>query len=162
MFECGGVAGHGMEKLMDVTHGGLWHFGFFMAPDYPEMLIRGKEKEFFTNFAYGQIVKVKSAFTPADINHYMTNLTAPESLNGVFEYYRAYPQDVKDNKEFTKRKITVPVLAMDGSMKGLTKASLQNLATHVTGHVITGAGHWLAEERPNDILAQMLPFFHNK
>jgi pimeloyl-ACP methyl ester carboxylesterase len=162
MFECGGVAGYGMEKLMDVTHGGLWHFGFFMAPDFPEMLIRGREKEFFTAWAYGQFVKVKSAFTPADINHYMTSLAAPGGLNGAFEFYRAYPQDVNDNKIFAKRKITVPVLAMDGLGKGLTKASLQNLATHVTGNVIIGGGHFLAEERPNDLLSQMLLFFHDK
>src|SRR5450432_1787768 len=95
MFECGGVAGFGLEKLMDITHGGLWHFGFFMQPVFPEMLIRGREREFFSAFAYGAIVKEKSAFTKADIDHYMRNLGAPGSLNGLFEYYRTYPQDVK-------------------------------------------------------------------
>ena len=162
MFECGGVAGFGLEKLMDITHGGLWHFGFFMQPVFPELLIKGREKEFFTTFAYGAIVREKIAFNEADIDHYMRNLAAPGSLNGLFEYYRSYPQDVKDNLAFSKRKITIPVLAMDGIVGGLTKKCLLPLATHVSGHVIKNGGHWLAEERPNDILEQMIPFFHSK
>jgi pimeloyl-ACP methyl ester carboxylesterase len=159
MFECGGVAGGGLDKLMDITHGGIWHFGFFMQPMFPEMLIKGREREFFTAFAYGDIVVEKNAFSQTDIDHYILNLAAPDGLDGAFEYYRAYSQDVKDNLLFSKRKITIPVLAMDGLLGGLTKKSMQKLAYHVSGTVIKKGGHWLAEERPNDILEQMLPFF---
>lgn len=159
-FESGGVAGTGHEKLMDITHGGLWHFGFFMTPKIPEMLIWGREKEFFTTFAFGDIVKEKTAFSQTDIDHYIRNLSSPDGLNGAFEYYRTYAQDVKDNKFFATKKITVPVLAMDGLMGGLTKKSMEKLALHVSGNVIQNGGHWLTEERPNDILKQMLPFFH--
>jgi pimeloyl-ACP methyl ester carboxylesterase len=162
MFECGGVAGFGLEKLMDITHGGIWHFGFFMQPVFPEMLIKGREKEFFSAFAFGEIVKEKSAFTKQDIDHYLSNLAAPGGLNGLFEYYRSYSQDVNDNLIFSKRKITIPVLAMDGMVNGLTKKCLQPLATNLSGHVIKNGGHWLAEERPNEILEQMIPFFHSK
>jgi len=162
MFECGGIAGFGLEKLMDVTHGGSWHFGFFMQPTFPEMLIKGREREFFAEFAFGEIVKEKSAFTRADIDHYLNNLAASESLNALFQYYRSYPQDVKDNLGFSKRKITIPVLAMDGMFGGLTKKCLHPFATNLSGHVIKNAGHWLTEERPNDILKQMIPFFNGK
>ena len=162
MFECAGVAGFGLEKLMDITHGGLWHFGFFMQPVFPEMLITGREREFFSANAFGEIVKEKSAFTKQDIDHYLNNLAAPGSLDGLFEYYRSYPQDVKDNLVFSKRKITIPVLAMDGMINGLTKKYLHPLAINVSGHVIRNGGHWLAEERPNDILEQMIPFFESK
>ena len=162
MFECAGVAGFGLEKLMDITHGGLWHFGFFMQPVIPEMLISGREREFFSETAFGEIVKEKSAFTKQDIDHYLNNLAAPGSLDGLFEYYRSYPEDVKDNLVFSKRKVRIPVLAMDGMMKGLTKKYLQPLASSVSGLVIRNGGHWLAEERPNDILQQMIPFFNGK
>ncbi len=145
---------------MDITHGGFWHWGFFMAPNIPEMLIKGREREFFTAFTYGAVIKEKTAFTQADIDHYMRNLTAPNSLNGLFEFYRTYNQDKKDNLVLAKRKIAVPVLAMDGMIGGLTKKCIQPLANHVSGHVIKNGGHWLAEERPNEILEQMMPFFH--
>lgn len=69
---------------------------------------------------------------------------------------------VPGNLIFSKRKITILVLAMDGMVNGLTKKCLQPLTTKVSGHVIKNGGHWLAEERPNDILEQMIPFFHSK
>ena len=161
VFESGGPAGLGLEKLMDVTRGGLWHFGFFMAPVFPEMLLKGREKEFFTAFSFGEIVKEKTAFSTMDIDHYIQNLTSADGLKAI-EYYRSYSQDVKDNLLFAKKKITIPVLAMDGLVGGLTKLSMKKLALHVSGSVIKNGGHWLAEERPNDLLKQMLPFFHNK
>jgi len=162
VFESGGPAGLGMEKLMDVAHGGSWHFGFFMAPVFPEMLIKGKEKEFFKAFSFGDIVKEKTAFSEADIAHYIQNLSAPDGLAGAFEYYRSYTQDVKDNFIFAHKKIAIPVLAMDGLLHGLTKQSMEKLAAHVSGNIIEKSGHWLAEERPNDILKQIRPFFHSK
>lgn len=30
----------------DTLHGGAWHYGFHMAPDIPEMLTQGREKEY--------------------------------------------------------------------------------------------------------------------
>ncbi|MFF4934814.1 alpha/beta fold hydrolase [Streptomyces griseofuscus] len=32
------LPGLGLEEAMNVAEGGMWHFGFFMAPDIPEML----------------------------------------------------------------------------------------------------------------------------
>ena len=58
-----GLPGFGLEQFMDVAKGGSWHFGFFMAPEYPEMLTAGKEREFFKSFAYGipPISRMRSA-----------------------------------------------------------------------------------------------------
>lgn len=47
-----GLPGFGLEQLMDIAHGGSWHFGFFMAPEYPEILTAGREREFLRKFAY--------------------------------------------------------------------------------------------------------------
>lgn len=40
------LAGFGLEAAMDVSKGGLWHFGFHMAPDIPELLVTGREREY--------------------------------------------------------------------------------------------------------------------
>jgi pimeloyl-ACP methyl ester carboxylesterase len=158
IFEVGGFSGLGLEKLMDITHGGLWHFGFFCSPKYPEMLIRGKEKEFFKSFAFTDFVKIPEAISEYDINHYVKTLSAPDGLNGIFEYYRTYTDDVKDDKRYAQKKLTMPILAMDGLLGGLTILSMKELANNVSGEVIAGAGHWLQEEKPNELLKQLLPF----
>ena len=36
----------GQEEAMDVSNGGSWHFGFNMAGDISEELVRGREKLF--------------------------------------------------------------------------------------------------------------------
>jgi hypothetical protein len=41
-----GLAGFGLEKLADVTHGGSWHIGVLAAGGIPEMLLQGRESEF--------------------------------------------------------------------------------------------------------------------
>lgn len=30
------VPGFGLDEAMDVVHGGLWHFGLFMTPGFPD------------------------------------------------------------------------------------------------------------------------------
>jgi pimeloyl-ACP methyl ester carboxylesterase len=40
-----------------------------------------------------------------------------------------------------------------------TLQSMQILAEHVRGGVIERCGHWLAEERPDELSAQLLAFF---
>jgi pimeloyl-ACP methyl ester carboxylesterase len=47
-----GLAGFGLEKLADVTHGGAWHIGALAAPGIPEMLLVGREKEFLGDYAF--------------------------------------------------------------------------------------------------------------
>jgi hypothetical protein len=39
----------------------------------------------------------------------------PGALRAGFEYYRGFPNDVKANREFAKRKLTMPVLGIGGS-----------------------------------------------
>ncbi|MFJ8142925.1 alpha/beta fold hydrolase, partial [Streptomyces sp. NPDC096013] len=42
------LPGLGLEEAMNVAEGGMWHFGFFMTPHFPEMLFAGHELEFFS------------------------------------------------------------------------------------------------------------------
>jgi hypothetical protein len=52
------LSGFGLEDLF----GSFWHFGFMASP-FAEMLITGKEKEFFNAFAFGAFVFRKEAFS---------------------------------------------------------------------------------------------------
>jgi hypothetical protein len=72
---------------MDPAHGGSWHFGFFAVPGFPEMLTRGREKEFLTAFAYrSHFVYQKAAFTDADISEYVRHYTKPGGMTSGFGY----------------------------------------------------------------------------
>ena len=158
----GGVSGFGLEAAEDPARGGSWHFGFFMAPEFPEMLTRGREREFLTAFAYrSHFVYQPGAFTDADINEYLHHYGNPAAMAAGFGYYRAFPQDAKDNQAaFGKAKLTMPILAIGGAhaFGDFGEKNLRNIATDVQGVVFADSGHFVNEERPEELVQTVLPF----
>ena len=82
-------------------------------------------------------------------------------MRAGFEYYRAVLDDIKQNKEYSKVKLPMPVLALGGkcSFGSAALDSMRLLATNVTGGVIPDSGHWIAEERPSFLTEQLFAFF---
>lgn len=137
-----------------------WHFPFHAVPDIPEALVAGKERmyitHFYTAFAYNPV-----AFTEDDINEYVRTYSAPGAMRAGFEYYRAFPEDVRQNREYAKRKLTMPVLVIGGEKGtgGLLLKQVRPVAANVRGSVIKHCGHWLATECPDELVQQLLAFF---
>lgn len=140
-----------------------WHFPFHAARDIPEALVEGKERMYITHF-YTAFAYNPTAFTKEDIDEYARTYSAPGAMRAGFEYYRAFPEDVRQNREYAKRKLTMPVLALGGaSATGtLPLRQLREVATNVRGGVMERCGHWLATECPDRLTQQLLTFFSEK
>ncbi len=166
VFIDSGIPGYGLEQAMDPAHGGSWHFGFFAAPDFPEMLTRGREREFLTAFAYrSRFVYQKAAFSDADITEYVRHYTKPGGMTAGFGYYRAFVQDAKDNQEILgKAKLTLPILAVGGEhgLGTFGEKNLDTVASNVTGLMIKDCGHFVNEEQPQALAQAILTFFAEK
>lgn len=149
------LSGFGLEDLF----ASFWHFGFFRSP-FAEMLIRGREQEFFRAFAFGDFVYQKSAFTPDDIDQYIGNQTRPGRLAAGFDYYRA----VASSKDFFQKTVAppwaFPVLAIDGdhSMNGLTAQSFTRIQPGLRSVLATDCGHFIQEEQPAFLTRVLLEF----
>lgn len=135
----------------------LWHFGLFQQRDVAEMLVRGHEYQFIRDFYR------KRAFRPVadqDIAVYATAYAAPGGLRAGFELYRAFPEDERRFAEFQKRKLSMPVLALAGDKSnGETEAAMaREIASDVRGGVAPDTGHWLPDENPEFLAAQLLSF----
>jgi pimeloyl-ACP methyl ester carboxylesterase len=103
----------------DLTSG-IWWFPFHLVPDLPEKLVAGKERlylSWFYDHAYN-----KSAINGADVSEYVRHYSTPGGMHAGFGYYRAYFDDVSQNKGYAKTKLTMPVLALGGdhSFRNLT------------------------------------------
>src|SRR5450432_979570 len=61
-----GLPGFGLEMLADVTRGGTWYIGVLVAPHIPEMLLTGREREFFGKFVFPAMSVIPGAITEAD------------------------------------------------------------------------------------------------
>jgi pimeloyl-ACP methyl ester carboxylesterase len=64
------------------------------------------------------------------------------------------------NAERAKRPLTMPVLAIGGEKNHSDEVgrAFESLANDVQTAVIPGAGHWFAEEEPEETLAALTPF----
>jgi pimeloyl-ACP methyl ester carboxylesterase len=136
-----------------------WWFSFHQTPDIPEMLTAGKEREYLSWF-------YRSAYNPeaiaeADIDKYVASYSAPGGMRAGFEYYRAFPITLEQNREHANVKLPMPVLALGGeySFGSAALDSMKSLATDVRGGVVPFSGHWIAEEQPEFLIEQLLSFF---
>lgn len=136
-----------------------WHFRFYAVQDVPEMLIAGRELEYLKWFHNSEAVNSR-AFTNEVEETYAREYAMPGALRAGFEYYRAFPADAKQNQEFAKHKLTMPVLGIGGagSLGPIVGEELRNVATNVQAVQIQGAGHWVAEEQPDAVTDALLKF----
>lgn len=149
------LSGFGLEDLFV----SFWHFGFMASP-FSELLITGKEKEFFSAFAFGDFVFRKEAFPQADIDRYIADQARPGRLRSGFAYYRA----LLASKDFFSKTVappwTFPVLTIDGdhSMNGLTSRSFERVAPKQRSVIAVDCGHFVQEEQPDFLVKTLLDF----
>ena len=82
-------------------------------------------------------------------------------MHAGFEYYRAFPTTLEQNREHSNVKLLMPVLALGGEYTGnAALTSMKSLATDVRGGIVPFSGHWIAEERPDFLIEQLTKFFN--
>ena len=74
--------------------------------------------------------------------------------------FRAFEQDAKVFAGFAKTKLTMPMLVLTGEKASgeflITQGRL--VADNVEGVVIKGAGHWLIDEVPDQVIPKVAAF----
>jgi pimeloyl-ACP methyl ester carboxylesterase len=134
----------------------LWHIPFNRVEKLPEQLIEGRESLYF-----GYEFAVQGGKVPdAAIDYYVRTLSNPDSLRGSLGFYRALDATLAQNADRASRRLTMPVLAIGGAASygpGVGEA-MSALADDVQTVVIQGAGHWVAEEAPDEMLTALSAF----
>ena len=147
----------------------LWWVVFHQTPDVPEALVQGKEMMYLSWF-YHNLANNPAAITQEDINEYVSHYSAPGGMHAGFEHYRAFPQDAIQNQNYSKTKLTMPVLALGGQYIPTLGGNIamptviygmKILAQNVTGIIVPNSGHFIPEEQPQFLADQLLKFFGN-
>ncbi|MFF1895525.1 alpha/beta fold hydrolase [Streptomyces sp. NPDC058206] len=137
----------------------MWHFGLFQLP-LAEQLIAGHERPFVEGFI-GELLANKSAFSPADYDFYAHYLKEPGRTMAWMSMYRQLRGDVQQNKKFlAEGKLKMPILAIGGqeSFGGKIADQWREYAVNVDGRVLKGSGHWVTEEKPQEVTAMLQSF----
>lgn len=126
-----------------------WQFDFNRLPVLPETLIAGRERAYLT-YIYTTKATKTSAFDSAALDEYTRVFSRPGVLSAGFDYYReAYSAGgLKQMQLWATHKLAMPVftIAGDGSLGPIMLKVTQPYAADVHGVVLSGCGHYLAEE----------------
>ena len=136
----------------------LWHIAVNRLDRLNEQLAVGREDLYF---GYEFAVQTGSSGLPDHVvRYYVGLLTNPDSLRGTFAFYREWDTMMAQNAERAKRPLTMPVLGIGGetSEAATVGDAFKSLANDVQTAVIPGAGHWFAEEAPEETVAALTRF----
>jgi pimeloyl-ACP methyl ester carboxylesterase len=138
------------------VNAGLTQFMFNQLRDLPEFLVAGRE-EAYLRWVFEHLAYWKDRVA---IYEYIRAYSVPGAMKAGFEYYRAIPTTIQQNEELRKRKLTMPVLAIGGSI-GAREATIETMkliSDDVRGVILERCGHYTPEECPEDFLVHLKPF----
>lgn len=134
----------------------IWHFAFHAVPELPERLVTGRQADYFAWF-YDRLSAGPGGVSPRAREVYAEAYARPEALRAGFDWYRAFPQDEKNNLAVERQPVDTPVLylrgekdpgaALDRYLEGLRHGGLRN----VEGGVIANSGHFAPDEQPGEV-----------
>ncbi|AGZ40678.1 alpha/beta fold hydrolase [Actinoplanes friuliensis] len=139
---------------------GPWQFGFFLLRNgMPEQTVDGREEQWVHNFT-DHLEVVKDGVGPDDEKVFARYLEDDAHLRASFEWFRAFPTDIADNKIYRKTKLPMPVLAFgaDHSLQRFSETQVPKYATNSTFAEIKNSGHWIYEEHPEEMTQRLLSF----
>ncbi len=139
-----------------------WHWNLNAEPDAekrltPDHLFPGGSPS---------ISDHKITLAPDALADYLAALERPSVAHAMAQDYRAGRSDDREHDETDRaagRKIRCPVLALWGARSDLQEwfdplEVWRQWADEVTGTAVEGSGHFLAEEQPERLLDELLPF----
>jgi pimeloyl-ACP methyl ester carboxylesterase len=151
-----------LQKVITYTpeamaQGSMWWWVLPLAPEVPERLVVGHERAFLTWF-FDRHTAHRESIEPETIDEYLRTFSGREGVLGAMGVYRAAFTSIAQTDPLMVAKVRTPVLAM-GGIKGLGAKVGQGVslvAENVEAHTLTDCGHFLPEERPHEIVEQIV------
>ncbi len=142
-----------------------WHWFFLIRPaPFPETLIEA-DPDLYLRQTMGTRSAGLAPFTEAALAEYLRCLKLPGAAHGLCEDYRASAGiDLEHDRADAEagRQVECEMLALWGADGAVGKCfqpleEWRKVARRVTGHALP-SGHYIAEEVPEQLLAEVLPF----
>jgi pimeloyl-ACP methyl ester carboxylesterase len=138
-----------------------WHLAFNRLDDLPEILLRGREREFLTWLFRAKSIRPWT-ITPADLDEYVRVNAAPGAIRATLSYQRHFlgPEGIAHSRARAEHKLTMPVLAVGAESGGGSTMldTMRLVAADVRGSLFADCGHYVAEEAPRAVAEQIIRF----
>ncbi|HEY2532440.1 MAG TPA: alpha/beta hydrolase [Xanthobacteraceae bacterium] len=144
----------------------MWWFFLIQPSPLPEHMI-GLDPKFYLQGIFDDLNKTPGAIAPEVMNEYVRAFSNPSTIHTTTENFRAaagvdLDMDKADDK--AGKKIQCPIHALwaakgtVGALWDVLAAWRAKCAAPVTGRAVD-CGHFLQEEAPQDVLAELQQFF---
>lgn len=145
-----------------MERGSLWWWILPHAPNVPERLIVGNERAFLTWF-YDRDPSSREAIEPAAVDEYLRTFSGREGVLGALGVYRAAFTTMEQTVPLKENKVRVPVLALGGERAQGDRVGqlVEMVAENVSGGTVSCCSHFLPEERPEEIVREILAMTSN-
>jgi pimeloyl-ACP methyl ester carboxylesterase len=127
----------------------IWHFRF-NGPT-PEALVSGRERKYFEHFWNDFAADKRHSIPEVERQAYTAAYARPGRMRAGWAYFVSFQQAANDFAQFSRTKLTMPVLSIGGEKaNGAALAQQVKLvATNATSVILPNTGHWLMEENPS-------------
>jgi pimeloyl-ACP methyl ester carboxylesterase len=136
----------------------LWHF-FFTGPT-AEALVRGRERIYFDHYWNDFAADPKHSVSEQDRELYTAQYARAGRMRASWQYFANFPLTATDLASLGKTTVTMPVLVISGERAagdGLAEQA-RLVAKDVTSIVLKNTGHWVLDERPNEVIDALWRF----
>jgi len=153
------------EQTSETFARAYWHWFFLIQPaPMPERLIEADPAAYVRD-VMGKRSAGLAPFDPRALLEYQRCLALPGAAHGLCEDYRAAATIDLEHDRLDRdagRKLALPLLVLWGRDGVIERcfdplAEWRKLALDVSGQALP-CGHYIAEEAPDELLAQVLPF----
>jgi pimeloyl-ACP methyl ester carboxylesterase len=132
-----------------------WWLGFNQVAQLPEQLLEGRS-HILLNYLFDNLTADSTSISAHDREVYTNHYDRPENIRSGNQWYQAFPQDAIDSQTYGK--LTMPVLGLIGEGGAMLKQALPAIADNFTISTIDGAGHFIAEEKPEETVKALKEF----
>jgi len=138
----------------------VWHFYFY--GETPLALVKGRERIYFEHFWNDFSADKGKSIKEADRKLYTAAYAQPGGMRAGFAYFSDFERDAADFGPMSQTKLTMPVLSIAGEMSAgdFLGAQARLYANNVQSIVVKGAGHWLIDEAPDQVVPALVSFIN--
>ncbi|SFI58475.1 alpha/beta fold hydrolase [Halpernia frigidisoli] len=144
------------NQKMDANMPYAWWMGFNQVKGLPEKLLEGRFK-YLQDWLFNYVMIDDTKMTSLEREVYAAAYNETESIRASNAWYQTFNQDIEDTK--TYQQLTMPVLGIGSYISyNYMNMGLPYVAKNVSVVGILDSGHYLFEEKPQEVLDAILPF----
>lgn len=144
------------NEKMDGNMPYAWWMGFNQVKGLPEKLLEGRF-HLLQDWLFNYVMIDENKMTEFERAVYAAAYNDKESIRSSNAWYQTFHQDIEDSKHYPQ--LTMPVLGIGSYISyNYMNYGLPFVATDLKVVGIMDSGHYLFEEKPQEVLDVVLPF----